>query len=60
MTAREVAEFLRVDPQTVHRWGRRGLLMVVRTPGGAPRFRRAEVMAIARGQTPNRGEAGRG
>lgn len=55
MTAKEVAEVMRVNHVTVARWGRRGLLTVVRTPGGIPRYRRDEVMALARGQSAGPG-----
>ena len=43
MTADEVAEALRIDPETVRRWAREGRLRTVPMPGRALRFRRADV-----------------
>lgn len=44
LTAREVAEALRVDLTTVHRWARTEQIGVVRLPGGRMvRFPRTEV-----------------
>jgi excisionase family DNA binding protein len=39
----EVAVMFRVDPATVARWARAGVLSSVRTPGGHRRFFEAEV-----------------
>lgn len=38
MTPGEVAQAFRVDPRTVTRWAKRGLLRSIRTPGGHRRF----------------------
>ena len=43
LTTREVAQMLRVDPNTVAKWARLGKLHALRTPGGRPRFRRSDV-----------------
>lgn len=37
-TPAEVAAMFRVDPKTVTRWSRRGLLPSIRTPGGHRRY----------------------
>jgi len=46
LTPGEVAELFRVDPKTVTRWAKTGLLDAIRTLGGHRRYRRAEVMAL--------------
>jgi len=38
LTAREVAEWIGVSPETVLRWTRRGDLPAIRLPSGALRF----------------------
>lgn len=43
LTPREVSEMLRVDPKTVARWAKDGLLPHFKTPGGHRRFHRADV-----------------
>jgi excisionase family DNA binding protein len=45
LTAREVAEWLGVAPETVLRWTRRGDLPAFKLPGGAVRYQRADVDA---------------
>jgi excisionase family DNA binding protein len=45
LTAREVAELLRVSAETVLRWTRRGELPAIRLPSGALRFREADLEA---------------
>lgn len=51
LTPREAAEVLGVDPKTVTRWARRGLLSVpIHTAGGHRRFLASEVHAFARRQ----------
>jgi excisionase family DNA binding protein len=42
-TPAEVAGILRVDPRTVSRWAKQGLLPCFRTPGGHRRFHREDV-----------------
>lgn len=46
LTPAEVAELFRVDPKTVTRWAKAGLLDSIRTLGDHRRYRRAEVMAL--------------
>jgi excisionase family DNA binding protein len=43
LTAREVAEWLGVSTETTLRWVRRRKLPAVRMPGGAIRFRGADI-----------------
>ncbi len=43
LTARAVADLLGVSPETVLRWTRRGELPALRLPGGAIRYREAEL-----------------
>lgn len=45
LTAREVAEIVAVSTETVLRYVRRGILPAIRLPGGAVRFREADVDA---------------
>lgn len=49
-TPAEVAAMFRVDPKTVTRWARQGLLTAIRTPGGHRRYLAAEVDALLRGE----------
>jgi excisionase family DNA binding protein len=48
MTGGQVAALFLVHTKTVHRWGDRGLLTVLRTPGRHRRYRRSEVEALRR------------
>lgn len=43
LTAREVADMLGVSAETVLRWTRRGELPAIRLPGGAIRYREADL-----------------
>ena len=43
LTAREVAELIGVSAETILRWTRRGELPAIRLPGGAIRYREAEL-----------------
>lgn len=43
LTARQVAEVLGVSVETVLRWTRRGDMPAIRLPGGAIRYREAEL-----------------
>lgn len=52
MTPAEVASAFRVNPKTVYRWARAGKLTSVRTLGNHRRYRRADVEALMRGETP--------
>jgi excisionase family DNA binding protein len=45
LTAREVADMLGVSTETVLRWTRAGDLPAIRLPGGAIRYRPAELEA---------------
>lgn len=46
LTTGEVAEACQVDPATVLRWARDGLITVITLPGGTKRFRREDVERI--------------
>lgn len=48
MSPSEVAQLFNVDPKTVTRWARAGLLPVVRTPGGHRRYREEFVRSLLR------------
>jgi excisionase family DNA binding protein len=50
LTAREVAEALRVDTATVQRWARTEQIGCVRLPSGRLRFPRAEVQRLLDGE----------
>lgn len=52
LTPGEVARLFRVDPKTVTRWAKAGRIGSIRTLGGHRRYRRAEVEALLRGETP--------
>jgi len=43
LTARQVADMIGVSAETVLRWTRRGDLPAIRLPGGAIRYREAEL-----------------
>ena len=45
LTPAEVAVLFGVDPKTVTRWAKAGLIGSIRTPGGHRRFRESEVTA---------------
>lgn len=55
LTPAEVAELFRVDPKTVTRWAKAGLLDAIRTLGGHRRYRRAQVMALLANLTEEHG-----
>jgi excisionase family DNA binding protein len=46
LTPAEVAQLFRVDPKTVTRWARQGIIHAARTPGGHRRFRETEVRQL--------------
>lgn len=47
LTVKEVASVYRVDPRTIQRWAKSGLLKAVPTPGGRlRRFRAVDVEAL--------------
>lgn len=52
LTKDEVRTLFRVDPKTVMRWAKAGKLTLIRTPGGHPRFRSCEVIALLHGEDP--------
>jgi len=49
LTPAEVARIFRVDPKTVGRWAKKGLLHPIRTPGNTRRYRESEVLAYLHG-----------
>jgi predicted site-specific integrase-resolvase len=51
LTRHEVAALFRVEPHTVTRWARAGLLTRGHTPGGQPRYAAAQVDALLHGST---------
>ena len=58
LTTREMADMLGVSTETVLRWTRRHELPAIRLPGGAIRFREAEVEAwLEQRATTARGSA---
>jgi predicted site-specific integrase-resolvase len=48
LTPAEVGAAFRVDPKSVTRWAKRGILSSTRTLGGHRRFFEAEVLAMLR------------
>jgi excisionase family DNA binding protein len=52
LTAEQVAERFDVTAETAREWARTGKVPAVRTPGGHYRFRREDIEAIERGETP--------
>ena len=46
LTPAEVAALFRVDPKTVTRWARAGMLTSLRTLGGHRRYRESEVRKL--------------
>lgn len=57
LTLAEAADWLRVSPRTVQRYVADGLLTPLRTPGGHPRFRMADVEAALVTAGPDRASA---
>lgn len=51
LTPGEVASRFRVDPKTVTRWAKAGLLPFIQTPGGHRRYRAEVVDALATERT---------
>lgn len=49
LTTRDVANAFGVEVDTVRRWARKGKLTAIQIPGGAWRFREADVLAILGG-----------
>lgn len=47
LTPSEVAVLFNVNPKTVTRWARAGLISTIRTPGGHRRFLAKEIAALA-------------
>jgi excisionase family DNA binding protein len=58
LTPSEVAGRFRVDPKTVTRWAKAGLLPCIKTPGGHRRYPAAVVDELAREHTENATENG--
>jgi excisionase family DNA binding protein len=46
LTTAEAARMFGVHPATVRNWAQAGQLASIRTPGGRPRYREAEVLAL--------------
>jgi excisionase family DNA binding protein len=46
LTSAEVAGIYKVDPKTVTRWAKAGLIASIRTPGGHRRYRESEIRAL--------------
>jgi excisionase family DNA binding protein len=46
LTPSEVADLFRVDPKTVTRWAKAGLISSIKTPGGHRRYRESVVFAL--------------
>ena len=46
LTRKEAADLVRFSVSTIKRWQREGILTAHRLPGGAPRYRRADVLAV--------------
>jgi len=46
LTATEVAEEFRLDPETIRRWAREGRIERIKLPSGLYRFRRSDIEAI--------------
>lgn len=57
LTAREVAGMLGVSAETVLRWTRRGDLSAFRLPGGALRYREADLDSWLAGRTTTESES---
>lgn len=53
LTAQELAERLRVEPNTIRRWARAGLIPVLRLPRVGLRFEYAQVRAQLRSAAAN-------
>jgi excisionase family DNA binding protein len=49
LTPAEVAALFRVEPKTVTRWAKAGMLSSIRTLGGHRRYRESEVTALRAG-----------
>jgi excisionase family DNA binding protein len=49
LTPAEVAALFRVEPKTVTRWAKAGMLSSIRTLGGHRRYRESEVTALLAG-----------
>jgi len=60
ITARVVADRLGVSPETVLRWTRRGELPALRLPGGAIRYRPADLDAWLEQRSTSTSTADRG
>lgn len=52
LTANEVAEEFRLDPETIRRWARDGQIKSIRLPSGLYRFRREDIEALIAGREP--------
>jgi excisionase family DNA binding protein len=50
LTVAEVADQLRLDPETIRRWAREGRIKAIALPSGLWRFRRSDVEDLLRGE----------
>lgn len=55
LTPAEVAAIFKVDPKTVTRWAKDGKLTSIRTLGGHRRYNEAEVNALLKEHSTERG-----
>lgn len=46
LTAAEVAQEFRLDPETIRRWAREGRIQAITLPSGLWRFRREDIEAL--------------
>lgn len=54
LSPREAAEILGINPDTLRRWERDGLIESERTPGGQRRYREKDALAVLNGEKPTR------
>jgi excisionase family DNA binding protein len=52
LTAEQVAERFEITAETARAWARAGKVSAIKLPGGQYRFRREDIEAIERGETP--------
>jgi excisionase family DNA binding protein len=52
LTAEQVAERFEITTETARAWARTGKVPAIKLPGGHYRFRRSDIEAIERGETP--------
>lgn len=52
LTAEQVAERFQISAETARAWARTKKIPAIRLPGGGYRFRREDIEAIERGESP--------